>query len=92
MGKIVLTPYSIEGKGEQEVRCVVWDRLIRLISRKDVTSNVSSVEETLEIAGKDTLFDIVAGAFLAFAKEDTEAVSRYIESKVHELFIGQEGE
>lgn len=85
--KMVLTPYDITGKSEIEVRCTVYDRLLTLIQTKEQTE-----DETLKIAGKDTLFDIVAGAYLkhvnAIRNKDTSPVSvpAYIEEKVHKLF------
>ncbi len=82
MGKeVVLAPYDITGKGEPEVRCEVYSRLLTLINTKEQTE-----DKTFEIAGKDTLFNIVAGAYLIFVKEGAKAVSSYIEAVVHKLF------
>lgn len=89
--KVTLTPYDLMGKSEPEVRCVVYSRLLKLTQEKNVSLDESFVEKTFEIAGKDTLFDIVAGAYYVFVTEGVNAVSVYIEKAVSELFITKKG-
>ena len=88
----VLTPYDITGKSGIGVCAVIWRRLYKLASAKSMSWDEAGIEQTFEIAGKDTLFHIVAGAYRIFVKEDIKAVSAYIEKEVHKLFVEQKGE
>lgn len=85
--KSTLTPYDIMDKTEQQVRCEVYDRLLRVIQR----CGTWSTEEVIANIGQDTLFNIVTDTYLVYVNNGASASHTYIEKAVHELFITQKG-
>ena len=86
--KLTLALYDIAGKTEQEVRCEVYDRLLRFIQQ----SGKWTTKEVMANIGQDTLFDVVADTYCVYVDEGALAAEKHIEKSVHELFVNQKGE